>query len=121
MHSKSTDRQALGAYGEGLAADYLRNLGMVILHRNWRCDAGELDLVARDGDTLVICEVKTRRSVSHGSPLEAVGRRKIVKLRELALRYVLEQRIGPRTIRFDVIGVLQPWDEPPVVRHVRNV
>lgn len=114
-------RHALGAYGEGLAADYLKAQGMVILHRNWRCDAGELDIVARDGDALVICEVKTRRSESFGSPLEAVGRRKLVKLRELALRYVLEQRIGPRVIRFDVVGVNKPWDGPPLVRHVRNV
>lgn len=112
---------ALGAYGETLAADYLRSQGMVILHRNWRCDAGELDVVARDGDTLVICEVKTRRSVSHGTPLEAVGKRKLAKLRLLSLRYVMEQRIGPRAIRFDVIGVIQTWDGPPILHHVRNV
>lgn len=112
---------SFGAYGEALAADYLRSQGMVILHRNWRCDAGELDVVARDGDTLVICEVKTRRSVSHGTPLEAVGKRKLAKLRHLSLRYVMEQRIGPRVIRFDIIGVLQSWDGPPVLHHVRNV
>ncbi|MFM8515385.1 MAG: YraN family protein [Actinomycetota bacterium] len=114
-------KDALGAHGEGLAAEYLRGQGMVILHRNWRCDAGEIDLVARDGDALVICEVKTRRSLSHGTPLEAVGRRKMGKLRHLALRYLTEQRIGPRIIRFDVVGVIQPWDGPPVVQHVRNV
>lgn len=113
--------EALGAYGEGLAAEYLRNQGMVILHRNWRCDSGELDVVARDGDTLVICEVKTRRSLSHGSPLEAVGNRKMAKLRQLAVRYVMEQRIGPREIRFDVVGVVQPWDGHPILRHVRGV
>ena len=114
-------KDALGAYGEGLAADFLRGQGMVILHRNWRCDAGELDVVARDRDALVICEVKTRRSISHGTPLEAVGRRKMGKLRHLALRYVSEQRIGPRVIRFDVVGIIQPWDGPPIVQHVRNV
>ena len=101
-------KDALGAYGEGLAAEFLRGQGMVILHRNWRCDAGEIDVVARDSDALVICEVKTRRSISHGTPLEAVGRRKLGKLRHLALRYVTEQRIGPRVIRFDVVGVIQP-------------
>ena len=118
---RARSQKALGDYGEGLAVEYLRSHGMVILHRNWRCDVGELDVVARDGDTLVICEVKTRRSLSHGSPLEAVGKRKLAKLRHLALRYVTEQRIGPRAIRFDVIGVLQSWDGPPVLRHVRDV
>ena len=55
-------RRAVGAYGERVAAEHLVAAGLVLLDRNWRCTDGELDIVARDGaDTLVICEVKTRR------------------------------------------------------------
>ena len=52
---------AVGRYGEDLAARYLTAEGFVILERNWRCELGEIDIVARDGDALVVCEVKTRR------------------------------------------------------------
>ena len=61
-------RLALGAYGEGLAARHLVGQGMVLLDRNWRCEAGEIDLVLRDGPVLVVCEVKTRSSTAYGSP-----------------------------------------------------
>ena len=64
--------RALGAYGESLAARHLVEQGMVLLDRNWRCEAGEIDLVLRDGRVLVVCEVKTRSSVARGHPHEAV-------------------------------------------------
>src|SRR5690348_6271287 len=57
---------ALGRYGEALAVRYLREQGMEVVDRNWRCEIGEVDIVARDGDCLVICEVKTRRSSGFG-------------------------------------------------------
>jgi putative endonuclease len=114
-------RAALGAYGEGLAADHLRRQGLVILDRNWRCETGEIDIVAREGNTLVICEVKTRRSHSHGSPLEAVGPKKLTRLRALATRYILDKRIGPKAVRFDVVGIVQPFDAPPQLTHLRGV
>ena len=65
-------RLALGAYGERLAAQHLVEQGLVVLDRNWRCDAGEIDLVLREGAVLVICEVKTRSSDACGTPHEAV-------------------------------------------------
>ena len=68
----TTHHQALGRYGEVLAARHLVERGMVVLDRNWRCPLGEIDLVLRDGDTLVVCEVKTRTSHDYGSPHEAV-------------------------------------------------
>ena len=55
-------KDALGRYGEEIAVEHLRRQGLTILARNWRCAAGELDVVAREGGTLVVCEVKTRRS-----------------------------------------------------------
>jgi putative endonuclease len=117
MHPKD----ALGRYGEDLAEEHLRRQGMVILARNWRCPVGELDIVARDGSTLVICEVKTRRSRAYGSPLEAVGPRKLRRLRELALRWLDDEGIHVPDIRFDVIGILQPATGRPILEHVRGV
>src|SRR5688572_32790037 len=76
--------RALGLYGERVAADHLQSLGMVVLARNWRCRFGEIDLVAREGSTLVICEVKTRTGTTHGTPVEAVVGRKATRLRRLA-------------------------------------
>lgn len=117
MHAKD----ALGRYGEDVAAEHLLREGLQILARNWRCPTGELDIVARDGSALVICEVKTRRSSAFGAPAEAVGPRKLRKLRELALRWLDEQHIHVPEVRFDVIAIVQPPTGRPVVEHVRGV
>ena len=61
-------KDAVGAYGERVAARWLSDAGMLVLDRNWRCASGELDIVARDGDTIVFCEVKTRRTQRFGVP-----------------------------------------------------
>ena len=67
---------------------YLREQGMEVLDRNWRCEIGEVDIVARDGDCLVICEVKTRRTLGFGEPVEAVTFAKAMRLRQLAAAYL---------------------------------
>jgi putative endonuclease len=114
-------KDALGRYGEDLAVEHLRSQGLVILARNWRCATGELDVIARDGSSLVICEVKTRRSCAYGTPAEAVGPRKLRRLRELALRWLDEQQLHVPDIRFDVIGIVQPAAGRPVLQHLRGV
>jgi putative endonuclease len=116
MHAKD----ALGRYGEDLAAQYLEDLGLVILDRNWRCSAGELDVIAREGDRLVVCEVKTRRSERYGAPVEAVSPRKMRRLRILAVRWLEEHEVHAPEIRFDVIGILQPSAGRPVLTHIRG-
>ena len=65
-------RSALGSYGERVAVRALTDAGFSVLDRNWRCRDGELDVVARDGDALVFCEVKTRTGTGFGHPAEAV-------------------------------------------------
>ena len=115
------DRRALGAYGERLAARYLTERGAQVLERNWRCARGEIDLVARDGDCLVFCEVKTRRSVRFGDPVEAVDWRKVAKLRRLAAAWLREHDVRCSRVRIDVIAILRPVDGPAVVRHVVGV
>ena len=84
-------KDALGRFGEDVAARYLTAAGLVILERNWRCSAGELDIIAADGPTLVFCEVKTRSSTLFGSPAESVTPVKAGRIRHLALRWLLDQ------------------------------
>ncbi len=104
-------RQVLGARGEQAAAQWYEARGCRVLARNWRCADGELDLVLQDaaGTTVVICEVKTRRSDRFGSPFEAVTAVKQRKLRRLAGRWLAERRgsglSGAVAVRFDVAGV----------------
>ena len=113
-------KDALGAFGERVAAAHLVAAGMVILDRNWRCAAGEIDIVARDGDVLVVCEVKTRTTTDFGSPLEAVTRRKASRLRRLAAAWLREHPVGAPEVRIDAVGVLRPRRGPTEVEHVRG-
>jgi putative endonuclease len=109
--AKAGVANAVGAYGERLAARYLVESGMQILDRNWRCDQGEVDIVALDGTCLVIVEVKTRRSLVFGSPAEAVTAAKAARLRRLAGCWLAGHRSLVDTvsdIRIDVVGVLRP-------------
>jgi putative endonuclease len=111
---------ALGAYGERVAAAHLVDAGMAIVERNWRCDIGEIDIVARDGDTLVVCEVKTRQGAEFGAPLEKVTAVKADRLRRLAARWIAEREAHPRDIRIDLVGVLRSRRGAAQVEHVRG-
>lgn len=120
--TKTTHNAQLGAYGEALAERHLAAAGMVLLDRNWRCDAGEIDLVLRDGHTLVICEVKTRSSDRFGSPHEAVTPVKAQRLRRLAARWLaVHDNVRPQDVRVDMVAVLRPRRGPSVVEHVRGI
>lgn len=114
--------QAVGAYGERVAERYLGGLGMAVLERNWRCAEGELDLVLRDGDVLVACEVKTRSSHAYGSPHEAIAAEKLLRLQRLAVRWATE-RLGatPPAIRIDLVAVLASGRGAAQVEHVRGL
>jgi putative endonuclease len=114
-------KQAIGAYGETLAARHLTAQGMVLLDRNWRCETGEIDLVLRDGDVLVVCEVKTRSSLRYGTPHEAVTDEKVARLRRLAVRWVEERGVTVRDIRIDLVGILRPRRGASLLDHVRGV
>ena len=120
-HNQAPRNQALGAYGERLAARHLVQAGMVVLDRNWRCHAGEIDLVLRDGDVLVVCEVKTRTSVAHGTPHEAVDAAKLDRLRRLGTCWQQERGLAVPDVRVDLVAVLRPRRGPAVVEHVRGI
>ncbi len=113
-------KDELGRRGEELAADFLADQGLVILARNWRCAEGELDIVATDGvDTVVFCEVKTRRGTGFGTPVEAVTQAKRRRIRRLAYLWITSMRpAGWPILRFDVIGILMPDGGGPQLRHV---
>lgn len=114
-------KDALGRYGEELAAQHLVAAGMELLDRNWRCRHGELDLVARDRDgTVVFVEVKTRSSTVFGEPAEAVGPVKARRVRALACRWLLEHPSGGCPLRFDVVSVVRQRGQAPLVRHLRE-
>ncbi len=111
----------LGQYGERLAAQRLTEAGMTVLDRNWRCDAGEIDLVLRDREVLVFCEVKTRTSAAYGHPLEAVDAVKAQRLRRLAARWLEAHDVRPAGVRVDVVGVLLRERGGPEVEHLRGI
>ncbi len=121
MTSSGTARKALGDHGEAIAARHLIEAGLTILDRNWRCEAGEIDIVARDGASLVVCEVKTRRGLEYCHPGEAVTWRKAQRLRRLAMRWIDEHDVHPREIRIDVVSVICPPRGGAVVEHLRAV
>src|SRR3954454_22856429 len=98
--------QHIGRLGERLAADHFARLGYEVLARNHQTRWGELDLVAYDGDTLVFCEVKTRRGTSR-TPLEAITPAKARHVRRMAAAWLAETRDRPHAadLRFDAIAV----------------
>ena len=100
------ERPAFGRSGEDLAAELYENLGYRVVDRNFRCKAGELDVVANAPGTVVFCEVKTRRTNRWGEPSEAVGARKQARLRRLAAIWLEAHRPGRVDIRFDVVSVI---------------
>lgn len=114
-------RQALGAYGEAVAERHLSAQGMQVLDRNWRCGQGEIDLVLRDGDVLVICEVKTRSSSACGTPHEAITDAKLDRLRRLGDAWVEARGLHPREMRIDLVAILRPRRGAAFVDHVAGI
>jgi putative endonuclease len=119
--SGTAHNTGLGSYGERVAAQRLVGQGMVVLDRNWRCDRGEIDLVLRDGEVLVFCEVKTRTTAAYGHPLEAVSPAKYARLRGLAACWLERHAVRAREIRIDLVGVLLAERGAAEVEHLRGV
>lgn len=118
-------RRTLGRRGEALAAAFLQRKGYGIIATNWRCAAGELDLIARDGSVLVFVEVRTRRSTASGLAEESITRGKQRRLARLALHYLQEMEtartpwLGPW--RIDVVAIrITPGSESVHIRHLEH-
>jgi putative endonuclease len=113
-------RRALGAWGERTAEAYLRANGITVIERNWRRREGEIDLIALDAETVVFCEVKTRRGVAFGTGIEAVVGLKARRLRRLAAAWLTEHGGCGREIRFDVVSVSPVRHGAPRIDHVKG-
>ncbi|MET8628295.1 YraN family protein [Kitasatospora sp. NPDC004669] len=137
-------RNGLGRYGERVAARRLTEAGLRILDRNWRCAEGELDIVALDGDTVAVCEVKTRSERGFQQPSEAIDRAKAARLQRLAERWMAERWPGhfvrlagpgydpgpadpqwppapPGGVRIDLVAVVNRARGAALVDHLRGV
>ncbi|MCQ3932721.1 MAG: YraN family protein [Chloroflexi bacterium] len=118
----NTTRKLLGQQGETVVTQHLLGLGWQLVERNWRCRAGEIDLIMQDGKTLVIVEVRTRRGkVAMENALASVNARKQAKLMELAATYRLGKNIDDTTpIRVDVVGVALDRDGTFAVKVIHD-
>ena len=106
----------MGPRGENVAARYLRNLGYKIIVRNFRCELGEIDIVAKDDKTLVFVEVKTR-AYDDPTPEEQVNNTKQHQITKAAKFYLSRYGIPQPPARFDVVAVVWPEGREPQIRH----
>jgi putative endonuclease len=117
---KSTPaKDPLGDRGENMAARELRNKGYKIIARNFRCDMGEIDIIARDGTTLVFVEVKTRVEDSP-PPEDQVNDFKQNQITKAARFYLTRYGMPQPPARFDVVAIVWPTGRQPQIRHLEN-
>ena len=115
----SEQRKRLGQRGEDAAAAYLARSGMTVIERNWRCKSGEIDIIALDGDVVVLCEVKTRRGTAKGTPEESITPTKQRKYERLARAYIAHADLADVEVRFDVISIRVIAEDRALLRHLR--
>lgn len=120
-------RHTTGVQGEQIAAAHMEGLGWTIIDRNWRSGRlGELDVVALQPGpgrlgTLVFCEVKTRRGLGYGDPLDAITYHKLNRLQALCGQWLAAHEVRCDRIRIDAIGVLLLAGSAPVISHLQDV
>ncbi|HEY4458294.1 MAG TPA: YraN family protein, partial [Pseudonocardiaceae bacterium] len=110
----------LGRRGEDLVAQFVKAAGFTVLCRNWRCREGELDILATDGDMLVVCEVKTRTTDEFGTPADAMNAKKIRRIKEATNRWLREYRIPYVPVRYDLAEVRWPRTGDPQLQYRRD-
>ena len=110
----------LGKWGEALAAEFVEKNGYEIIERDWKSGHHDLDIIAKEGDTLAIVEVKTRRTRLFGDPEEAVDYRKRQSLQSAINHYVKSHRVKA-TVRFDIISIVGTIGSTPEIDHIKDV
>jgi putative endonuclease len=96
-----------GMLGEDLAARFLESEGLKLIERNWRTREGEIDIIAQDDVGVIhFCEVKTRRSLAAGNPLEAISKKKALRLQRLALSWMLDKGVWGQDFQIDCVGII---------------
>ena len=114
---KEAEHLRTGRWGEEQAEKFLKKAGLKMVGRNVRVGYDEIDLIVRQGDTLIFVEVKTRASEDFGRPASAVNRAKRKKLSRAAIRFLKNHKLRPPYIRFDVVEVV---GKKPEIRHIPN-
>ncbi|MDW7760999.1 MAG: YraN family protein [Acidobacteriota bacterium] len=120
VNKDGLSRLELGRAGEDAAVRHLEQSGYQILTRGFRMFRGEIDIIARDGETLVFVEVKTRTSEDFGRPEDAVTRSKQAQIRKIAQGYLIRVNPGDVPCRFDVLAVERSPDGDWIFRHYQN-
>lgn len=111
------NKRKIGAEYEKIAADYLVANGYQIVERNWYTSSGEIDLIARQGSTLIFIEIKYRSSDTFGNPLEAVNRKKQIRISKAAMQYYAQNGYEEGiSCRFDVIAIYKDG----TIQHIEN-
>lgn len=116
---KAKDR--LGRRGEALAASYLEAAGVDLVDHNWRCALGEIDLVAIDGSTLVVIEVKTRSSLDFGHPMEGISATKLQRLYLLGSMWAQAHELRFSAIRVDAVAIVDDGTGEPQIDYLQAV
>ena len=118
--SKNMHNLDIGRRGENAAVRYLERFGYEIVERNWKCPAGEADIIARDEDSLVFVEVKTRTSIEMGLPSEAVTPEKRSRYEKIAAWYLRDYEFVDIPVRFDIVAILVVAEDRALLRHYAN-
>ena len=121
--TRTESRAEIGALGEQLAVDYLGQLGLRVVVRNWRCRYGELDIIAADdaARAVVFVEVKTRTGEQYGGVEQAVTPAKVRRLRRLAGLWLAQQQGSWASVRIDVIAIRIGRRRTPEITHIQGV
>ena len=109
-----------GDDGEDLACEFITNLGYEIIERNFFYGHGEIDIIAKDNDTLVFIEVKLRKNLEFGMPEYAITKTKQNQIRKIAEAYLFQKEIKEQVCRIDVVAILQLKDREPQINHIIN-
>ena len=120
MHREKLQNISVGQNGEDIAAHFLENQGMRLLEKNFKCKAGEIDLVMQHHLSLVFIEVKTRSSKNYGHPLEFITRSKQRKVINAALLYTQQKKMNKTPLRFDAVGILLAPPEAPHIEWIES-
>ncbi|QZY56642.1 YraN family protein [Crassaminicella profunda] len=111
----------LGVFGEQIAAEYLRKFQYKIVQLNYRCRFGEIDIIAYKNNTYIFVEVKTRRNLSFGRPIEAINKKKKIHLLKVGQYYMQRLKGKDYNFRFDAIEVMVDPLKPPSINHIENI
>ena len=115
------DSRELGIKGEKRAGRFLKRKGYKIIQRNYSCKLGEIDIIARQKDTIVFVEVKTRQTEEFGAPQYAITAAKRNHISKVALCYIREKELMRQSCRFDVVAVtFSPGSRKPKIEHIEN-